>query len=52
MFPFCQTAATDIDPGITDYYNGIGENPNDIKVMHVTLNLKSTAEALAPVNYP
>ena len=45
MCPFCQAAATDIDPGIAHYYNGIGENPNDIEVMYVTLNLKSAAEA-------
>ncbi len=45
MCPFCQAAATEIDPGITDYYNGIGENPNDIEVMHITLNLESAADA-------
>ncbi len=45
MCPFCQAAATEIDPGIADYYNGIGENPNDIEVMHVTLNLESAADA-------
>ena len=45
MCPFCQAAATEIDPGIADYYNGIGENPNDIEVIHVTLNLESAADA-------
>jgi thiol-disulfide isomerase/thioredoxin len=43
--PFCQAAAADIIPGITDYYNNIGGNPNDIEVMHVALNLQSNAEA-------
>ena len=43
--PFCQAAAADIRPGITDYYNDIGGNSNDIEVMHVALNLQSNAEA-------
>ena len=47
MCPFCQAATADIGPGITDYYNGIGENPNDNEVIHVTLNLKIAAEAQA-----
>ena len=40
-----QAAATEIDPGLADYYNGIGEDPSDIEVMHVTLNLEIAAEA-------
>ena len=43
--PFCQAAAADIGPGIKDYYNDIGGNPNDIEVMHVALNLQGNAEA-------
>lgn len=42
--PFCQAAAADIGPGIVDYYNNIGGNPNDIEVMHVGLNLQGNQE--------
>ncbi len=42
--PFCQAAAADIGPGITDYYNSLGGNPNGIEVMHVALNLQAGAE--------
>lgn len=41
--PFCKAAAADIGPGIVDYYNDIGGNPDDLEVMHVALNLEGGA---------
>lgn len=38
--PFCIGAASDIRPGIVEYYGNIGGNPNGIEIMHVGLNLQ------------
>lgn len=40
--PFCQAAAADVEPGIVNYYNDRGGNPNGVEVMHVALNLERT----------
>lgn len=44
--PFCQAAASDIESGIVSHYTAVNGNPDGIPVMHVGLNLQSSAETL------
>jgi len=43
--PFCQAAASQVRPGIVDYYNSRGGNPAGLPVLVVSLNLQSGQEA-------
>lgn len=43
--PFCQAAAAQIEPGIVEYYKGLGGNQNGVEFMHVAVNLQSSQES-------
>lgn len=42
--PFCQAAASQVEPGIVDYYKSRGGNANGVEFVHVAINLQGSSE--------